>query len=241
MTRRSFALTTPPVESSRFSPRPGIAALGGIAVYNVVQNLVIPDSAYVPANLAVSAGLVVLGRRAGVSASDMGLGRESTLAGVKTGVIAAAVVAGGIIASAAPSKLRALFLDERARDQDARDVAFHTMVRFPLGTALFEEVAFRGVLPALWKGSKLVSSAAFGAWHLLPTFRLYPGMGVGRNRPTTGRRVASAAAGAIVTGVAGFGFSALKERSSSVIAPWMAHTAYSVTAYLAARRVWRNA
>jgi membrane protease YdiL (CAAX protease family) len=61
-------------------------------------------------------------------------------------------------------------------------------IRFPLGTALYEEVAFRGVLGALWtrrsgeRTARTVAAAAFGAWHILPTVRLYPDMAGGRSR-----------------------------------------------------------
>ena len=45
---------------------------------------------------------------------------------------------------------RGFFQDERARGGGARHVLFETLVRIPLGTALPEEVIFRGSLLGLF-------------------------------------------------------------------------------------------
>ena len=48
----------------------------------------------------------------------------------------------------------------------------------------------------------------------------------------------AALSGAVLTGLSGFGFTALRERSGSVAAPWLAHAAVNTVSYLAARRAW---
>src|SRR5690348_16366411 len=66
---------------------------------------------------------------------------------------------------------RAAFVDARAAVPLAA-VLFAALVRIPFGTVVFEELAFRGLLPALVGGGRwratLVSSGLFGLWHVLP-------------------------------------------------------------------------
>jgi Type II CAAX prenyl endopeptidase Rce1-like len=56
-----------------------------------------------------------------------------------------------------------------------RQLAYHVLLRIPVGTVRWEEVAFRAVLPAaLHRGlprpaAIAVVSALFGAWHIRPT------------------------------------------------------------------------
>ena len=236
----------PPVAAGSASSDPAVVALGILAAYNVVQNLLVPDRAYVPANLAVTSGLVAYARWSGLSSADMGLGAGQMRDGVIVGgsIFAAAAVLGA--AALRVPGIHPWLLDERARGHGRREAVARSVVRFPLGTALFEEVAFRGVLEALWRrrsgpsSARLVTAAAFGAWHLIPTFRLFPGMAGGRRQATLGERTLAAVTGALVTGLWSFGFSLLREGSGSVAAPWLAHAGYNVVSYLAARRAWQR-
>ncbi len=86
----------------------------------------------------------------------------------------------------------------------------------------------------------MVTAAAFGLWHLLPTYRLAPGMGPGAVGSSRVRRVGASVAAALVTGLAGMGFTALRERSGSVVAPWILHAAANSGAYLLSRAAWRS-
>ena len=76
---------------------------------------------------------------------------------------------------------RRWFADDRVRAESRREVAYETLARIPIGTALFEEVAFRGVLTGLLLRTMAagpayaVSSAVFGLWHVLPTLRDHAG------------------------------------------------------------------
>lgn len=220
-------------------------ALGLLAVYNVVQNTVVPERAYVPSNVAVTAGLLALARRSGCTWGDVGLDPASLGPGLRMGARAGAGVAAGLGAAIFSQRLRPLLLDDRAAGHTRRGAAYRAVIRFPLGTALFEEVAFRGVLEGLSRqrcGSKrarVVSAVSFGAWHLLPTYRLLPGMSVGSATPRRSERLVAAVGGAVLTGVAGLGFSWLRLASNSVAAPWLAHAAYNSVAYLAGRRAWQ--
>ena len=59
-------------------------------------------------------------------------------------------------------------------------MAYESLARIPVGTAVFEEVAFRGVLPGLIARTTTepaavgLSSLLFGLWHVLhiPVFML---------------------------------------------------------------------
>jgi uncharacterized protein len=225
---------------------PALVALTAVGAYNVVQNLVVSERWYAASNVAVTAGLVAYARRSGASYADLGLSRGALGRGLLmgAGTVAATAVATSV-AEASP-RLSRLLLDGRARGHNRADVAAQLLVRFPLGTALYEEVAFRGVLKGLWtmrsgeRTARTVTAVAFGAWHILPTVRLYPDMAGGRSESPVGERAAATLAGVAITTVAGLLFDRLRVRSGSLIAPWLAHLGFSAVPYLAARRVWRR-
>jgi membrane protease YdiL (CAAX protease family) len=142
---------------------------------NVVSNRVWPEG-YIPWNLAVAGVLLLLARHAGLSWADIGLGRARLRRGLLLGALVAGLVAAVYLAALAFPTTREAFLDRRAAGPLAAAL-FAALVRIPLGTVVLEEVAFRGVLPALvnggdkggfWRGA-LVSSALFGLWHVLPS------------------------------------------------------------------------
>jgi membrane protease YdiL (CAAX protease family) len=223
---------------------PGGSTLGALTAYNLAQNLIIPERAYVPANLAMAAGLVALARRSDLSFEAMGLGRGQ----LRKGFLVGSAVGGSMaaaIALAASGRFDRWFLDERARGHGRGESAYRVAVRFPIGTALFEEVAFRGVLDGLLRRSagdpaaRAATAAAFGAWHLVPTFRFFPDMGAARGAPSSVKqRTLAALSGAILTGLSGFGFTVLRERTGSVAAPWLVHSAVNASSYLSARKAW---
>jgi len=141
-----------------------------LAGANVLNNrLAVP--AYVYTSITASAVLVLIGRSAGLSWYDLGLGRE-TRAG--WALLLAAVVAAGYLVGAALPATRRLFQDQRADGVRPRDALYQTLIRIPLGTVALEELAFRGVLFGLISqrygvaSATVVSSLLFGLWHVLP-------------------------------------------------------------------------
>ena len=119
--------------------------------------------------------------------------------------------------------------------------AVQLLVRIPLATALVEELVFRGVILGLGvragdrRRALLVSSAAFGLWHIgaavHPARRDAAGDAVGLPGTT-----APAVLGDVVaTTVGGLGFGWLRLRSGSILAPTLAHGARNASAYLATR------
>lgn len=221
------------------------AALGALVAYNVAQNTAVSERGYVPANLAATAGLLVLARRSGSSWSELGFDPAGLRPGLDLGARVGAGIAALSWAALASPSTRRFLLDDRANGHTPVGVLYRAAVRFPIGTALFEEVAFRGVLEGLWRRrsgpatARIVSAVSFGAWHLLPTYRLYPEMAVGGVGSGRSERITAALGGAIVTGFAGFGFSWLRSKPDSIAAPWIVHAANNSIAYLAARKAWQ--
>jgi uncharacterized protein len=147
------------------------AAVTILAVSNVVSNRLWPE-AYVPWNLAVAAILLITARRCGLSWADLGLSDARLRRGLYVGGVAAGAIGVLYLIALALPATRDAFVDTRAAGPLAT-VLFAAAVRIPLGTVVLEEVAFRGVLPALvgggWWRATLVSSGLFGLWHVLPS------------------------------------------------------------------------
>lgn len=158
-----------------------LAAVVTLAASTTLANRVLPGWAYPVCGLVAAAALVALARAAGLSWSDLGLRsfRRPVLVGL-AGAGLIAVVFG--IALAVPS-LRTVYQDGRVGTPDFGQLLWLTCGRILFGTVLIEEVAFRGVLPALlgarddrWHWPPILGAAAlFGLWHFLPA------LAIGRN------------------------------------------------------------
>jgi membrane protease YdiL (CAAX protease family) len=189
--------------------------------------------------------LLVIGRMAGLSWEQLGLAPEAVRGGALVGGAAAAAVAIGYAVALAIPFTRAAFRDTRYRI--ARSEALYlSLVAIPLGTVLFEEVAFRGVLWGLLSrdvgalGATVVSACAFGVWHVLPALDLALTNASVQWRPTAGRsRLAiTILATAVFTTVAGIIFAELRWRSGSLVAPICLHWTTNGLGVQAAARVW---
>jgi membrane protease YdiL (CAAX protease family) len=160
--------------------------------------------------------------------------------GLITALPAAVVVGLGAVVPAT----RGFFQDERATGGGTRQVLFETLVRIPLGTALPEEVIFRGSLLGLFTQrhspavAASMSSILFGAWHVLPTLRTLPLNPVGARVRGNPKHTAGAVLAAVTaTTLAGYGLAWLRFGSGSIVAPVVAHASLNGAAYLAARFV----
>jgi uncharacterized protein len=174
----------------------------------------------------VAAGLLLgLGRRAGLTWSELGLCRRTWLRGSVFGLGAVAAVVGVYAAAAALPFTRTAFLDVRY-ELPARQALLTALVLIPVGTVLVEEVAFRGVLMGLitrHRGARWglgISSALFGAWHILPSLDLThanAAIGSVAGRSTAGQ-VGAVLAAVAFTAVAGLLLGWLRRRSGSILA-----------------------
>jgi membrane protease YdiL (CAAX protease family) len=203
-----------------------------------------PRHTMVVAGPAGAVAMLVLARRAGVGLDAVGLGRRSW----RRGAVYAAVCVTGVAAVYSLAVLvpvtRAAFLDERYPAGD-RIALVNAFMVIPLGTVLFEEVAFRGVLwgmlrdrlGAAW--ATAVSSALFGCWHVLPSLRLNevnPAVAdlVG---PGPGGRALAVAGAVVFTATAGVLLCELRRRSGSLLAPAGLHWAVNGLGVLASAGV----
>ena len=213
---------------------------GIVAGWNVLQNTV-PRRVYGWLNLVGSAVVVGVVRPAlGLGRDDLGLGPGAIGRGGRTAAPLAAAVVGGVAVAASSSSGRRLFRDERVERRGPPELAKETLFRIPIGTALFEELLFRGLLQG-WASRRLgerratvVSSAAFGLWHVIPTLQTLSVYRSGRFRDTRPRTIASVAVSVLGTAAAGAAFALLGRRARSVLAPALLHGVINSSAYLAA-------
>lgn len=193
---------------------------------------------YGPAGTGVLLGpvvallLILLGRRYGLSWSDLGLPRRTWARGATIAVAAVAAVAIVYAVAAALPLTRSAFQDSRYQ-LPLGQALLTAFVLIPLGTVLLEEIAFRGVLQgmvarhhgAVW--GLVTSSVLFGVWHVLPS------LGLNRVNPAVGSIVGSGPSGRVVAVLGAVGFTALaglllgelRRRSGSLIASSGLHLA----------------
>ena len=200
-----------------------------------------------PAVNALAAS-VALGAAAasGLTASDLGLRRDRLRAGLRWGSAAAAPVVAAFGLAALTPATRPLLDDQRIAGLDRRQLANDVLLRIPVGTVAWEEIAFRGVLRAALRrvlaepAATAVGSAVFGLWHIRPTAEA---LAVNRLAAGRGARILAVTTVAAWTAGAGALMCLLRERSGSLAAPVLLHLAANSTAPLAsalARRLAAN-
>lgn len=222
---------------------PLVGALALLAGANLLNNVVAPDLYLLWACLAI-VGLVSLARADGLRRRDWGLGPVSPRA-ARAAVALAAVTAAAMLVGTQLPGVASAFHDERVVGMSAGQLAFAVLVRVPVGTAFFEEMAFRGVLLAMltrrfgtaWGVSG--SSLAFGIWHVVPSLSLAAGnAAVGSvlgERPSW-----AAAAGVVAAALAGVSLCLLRIRYDHLIAPLAVHATANSLAYLLAWLMTRS-
>jgi membrane protease YdiL (CAAX protease family) len=212
-----------------------ILTVAVLAVRNVAE-LVRSNGLYIPVNAATTAALVALARRDGCSWCDLGLAPRRSRSALRLGAVAAAPVAAALAVGAALPVTRRFFDDERVNaDAGIGELFYQTGLRIPLGTVLFEEVAFRGVLLALlsrqlsFRAAVAVDGALFGLWHVVPTMA-----NADANDIFGVARVALVAGSVLATAVGGVVFCWLRHRGRHVAAPMVLHLVVNDSSYLLA-------
>lgn len=212
-----------------------------LALYNNVANLWPPfnRTAYVPANLLVAAALVLVAREVlDLSSAELGIdGLTMTDAGL--GAAIGGAMAAPLFVLASTRRGARLVADRRVADLRGAALAYQTLIRVPLGTALLEELAFRGVLFAAWRGegdatAYLISGAVFGLWHIAPAATM-----VRLNAP--GARLVWPVLGTVAaTALAGAALTWLRVETGSLAAPVALHATLNSLATLAGARAGRR-
>lgn len=211
-----------------------------LVVYSSVTNLRPTGNAtYVIRNVVTGVVLVLIARAAGLSWEELGLDRQDLSAGLRWGwltVLIAAVALAGAAALADRFPVVGRLLSDRRADLEPDELAVHAFVRIPIGTAVFEEIAFRAVLLGAFLAVTSTpwavawSSVAFGLWHVVPALRR---LDINDVEDPAARR--GSVIGAVVfTGLAGVLFCLLRLGSGSVMAPILAHAAVNSLGLLVA-------
>ena len=193
---------------------------------------------YTVVNVCATAAVLSAAGASGLPAAELGLGRDRLRTGLRLGSRLAAAAAGGWLLVAVLPVTRSALRDERIMPLSGREIVFQVTVRIPVGTALWEEVAFRGVLQAALRrvipapAAIAVTSGLFGIWHIRPTMEA-----VRINRLAGNRRKAVTAVTTAVAGTAAGGMllSILRARSGSLAPPVLLHAATNCAGALA---VW---
>ncbi|HEX6355831.1 CPBP family intramembrane glutamic endopeptidase [Actinophytocola sp.] len=163
-----------------------VAVLLLLATSTVLVNVVLPGWAYPLCGLIVAAALLEVARWSGLRARSIGLDYRHLRRPVAFGLLGLGVIGLAFGAAVAIPALRGLFNDGRVDRHGVGALLWVTLIRIPLGTVLLEEIAFRGVLPALlgaddrWRWRPvLVAAALFGLWHALPSMAVLQNAAVG--------------------------------------------------------------
>jgi len=212
-----------------------------LILYNNLVNLLpqqLHDRWYVLVNLGFLAVLVLWAIvYHGIDRTVLGLrwpkAGWSALWGLGVGLV---VISPLFVLLAFPSFYSDKINDPRLSGLNASDLVYRAAVRIPLGTALFEEMAFRGLLfaalmrfgiaQAIW-----ASSLVFALWHIMPTWELIQASTLADlSVPLKGMALIG---GLLATFVGGLLFALLRRRTGSVTGPIVAHATINSLALVA--------
>ena len=156
-----------------------VAAVLLLVVTTTLANRVLPGWAYPVCGTVTAAFLVMLAYWSGLRSSALGLDRRYLSRSAVVGLLGLVLVALVFATALAVPALRTVFHDGRVGAPGLRELLWLVLVRIPFGTVVVEEVAFRGVMPALFGGGErwrwkavLAAAVLFGLWHALPSLAL---------------------------------------------------------------------
>lgn len=214
------------------------AAATALAAYNNLVGARPWHRRWYPAVNACAAGAALTAATAaGLTAGDLGLSPDKLRPGLRLGAAAAAPVVAAFALAAMTPATRPLLDDERVASLGRGQLAYHVLLRIPVGTVAWEEIAFRGVLQAALRrvlaepAATAVASVAFGLWHIRPTAEA---LALNRLAPSRDAQIAAVTAIAAGTAAAGALLSVLRDRSGSLAAPVLVHLAANCAGALAA-------
>ena len=179
-------------------------------------------------NLGLLVLLLLWARWAGFSLTELGL------AGVQARVSALWGIVLGLVLALPPVAIIALvpFVTGESvqagqiNDLSGSEMALRLAFRIPVGTALFEEVAFRGLLYASWlrgtdlRRTVLGTGIVFALWHVVITFKSVAESEVVEAAPLIALGYMGSLLGLFVGGAA---FALLRWRTGGVAGPFFFH------------------
>lgn len=218
-----------------------IAAVSITAACNLAVNRLFMDLGRIPANLGTAGLLTWFAHKEGATWADMGMDPAKLKQGVRWGLRAAVPIVLVIGAGVALPWTRKFFADEQVTSASGGEVLWHLFVEIPIGTALAEELLFRGALLGIFerrhsrRTADAMSAVLFGLWHVLPTIDQLQTNPAGDGISGTWGKVGAVGGVVVLTTIAGYGFALLRDKSDSVAAPVIAHTALNAAAYVGGR------
>lgn len=207
------------------------AATAAVLAYGYFIVRVVPLAVYVPVNLAAAGLAVALMHASGAGWDDLGLGRQNLGRGLRLGLLTVLPIAAVVATGVAVTVSRELFVDARFTDLGTTRTLYELLVRIPLGTALAEELVFRGALLGLYMRRRtflraaLLSSLVFGLWHVVTAMSSVQSNAAGEVLTSPAAQAAGVFATVIATAAAGMVFCWVRRRSGSVLGPVITHGA----------------
>lgn len=196
-----------------------------LVVVNLLTNLWAKQH-YLLISLWASGVMIAVAWLAGISWSDIGLSLSpaaQTKGLIWSAIVLAIVVVGYAVAAALPITRKG-FADARTAQMGVGRFLYHAFLRIPVGTALMEEIAFRGVLLAAMIGVWGVpwgiagSSLLFGVWHVLPALDFHASSSTTDRMGNSRKAQLLTVVGQVIgTGAAGVVFALLVVGSGSLL------------------------
>lgn len=243
---RSRYLQTVPYSGMAADRQPAVVTtavvISVLAGLNVVKHLM--PSASLVLGASATAGLLAIARASGLTWAQLGLSPDRLRHGLAWGAGAIGAVAAVYLAGLAIPMTRTAFLDARYQ-LEASDALRTALIVIPIGTVIFEEIAFRSVLWGMLRRhmsatrTVVVSSALFGLWHILPSldFAAARDLGSAASGPETTALVVLGTV--LLTALGGAVAGELRRRSGSVLASAGMHWATNGLGVLFGLVAWR--
>lgn len=200
-----------------------IVAIGLLLVGLSLRSTIVDGAGDFWINIVSIGFLVLLARAASMTAGEIGVEREFVGSGIRWGGIALALVTVVLVIASVVPATSGFFEDDRA-DIGAGELLLKVLVVIPIGTVLFEELAFRGVLLGLLrrltslKAAVVSAAVLFGLWHVPTAWNT-------SSASSNSARLAAVAGTVVATALAGLAFCFLRLRSRTIVAPMLAHVA----------------
>lgn len=216
--------------------------VGLILLYGTVLVKVVPRKHHVWLNVSVALAAILLGLLSGLSFAEMGLGTNGILKSVEVAGLFVLALTGVLYIVSRIAPLRKFFLGGYFARVPRKKLFYEAGFRVPLGTALLEEVLFRGVLLGMLYihysaiQAVIYSAIVFGLWHIFPTVADIEQNEAAAQMVSSSRkrRWGSVALVVFSTSVAGMFFSIVRLWAGSLLAPWLIHWAINSSSIITA-------
>ena len=210
-----------------------------LVVVNLLTNLWAKQH-YLLISLWATGVLLAIAYLAEISWAQLGLGfggGAQTRGLIWSAILLGIVILGYAVAAALPFTRKG-FADARTAQMGVGRFLYHAFLRIPVGTALMEEVAFRGVLLAacitafgtVW--GVAISSLLFGLWHVLPALEFHEASSTTDRLGNGWRGKLTTVGGQVLgTGAAGVGFAMVRLLSDSLLPAITLHAALNALGF----------